>query len=516
MSLESSAPTADQIVRNMLRWRSSFMAFLFDCIKTTNEGSGEIQSAPRLGYLKRAYECIEGNKISVIVKGRQMFFTHFMSAYYLWSVLFEENVRLGVMNQNEDKAADLLETRIAPLYERLPSGYPWPELKIKRLTIVNELNNSRILAVSSTSDALRSFTFSKIWLDEFGFQDNQDKTLRSAIPATKGKIGKLILVSTPVPKTLYEDLGRKELDIHFTPIVHMEGVTEYRNTRGHAVLYVHHTADPDRRSPEWIAETIKAEGELAYEVEYNLKWVLPSGKPVFNGFRRSTYCGDYRTPLEDSVLDIGWDFGGHHPACVITEKDSVSRHYLHKAVMGVDIDFDLFMDQMADMIEAEFPGKLRTARFYCDPAGAAVNGQGTAPPAQFLLGRRFGKVVKSIRSSPGDRVRAMKTLMNKMIGGIPAVLMHPMLGEAWHVDGTVEAGIMIEGFETGLVYDAVRGSGGLHKMTYKKDQWYEHIFDAWGYVFIYLYPGLMPSEFEERIMSRQGLVNHKKRRTLRR
>lgn len=445
-----------------------------------------------MAYLAASYRAIEENKTTILVKSRQMFFTHFMSAYYLWLVLFRENVRLGVMNQKEEDAADLLDTRIRPLYERLPEGYPWPELEIKRLTIINELNNSRIVAFSSSADATRGKTFTRIWLDEFGFQENQERTLRAALPAVKGPEGKLIIVSTPVPKTLYEDLANKEIDVEFAPIERMRGVTEYRNMRGHCVLYVHHSADPGKRSEEWIEDTKRAEGDMAYEVEYNLKWLLPKGKPVFGEFRRELYCRkleyDRHVPL-----DVGWDFGGHHPACVIAQKDELGRLSVLKAVMGFDEDLYQFMDRIEQVIADEFPGA--DLRFYCDPAGKAKSGQGTAPPAQLILQQRFRRKVRSLYSKPADRVRAIKQLMNRLIGGVPGLQLAPLLGEVTHPDGKRECGLMIEGFETGLIWDS--SSSGVNKMAYKKDGWYEHLFDAFGYMFIFLYPGYMPEGFGE-------------------
>jgi hypothetical protein len=507
-----SGKTPKQKADDLQRWEGDFLAFLTECIYTTDEGSGEVRIAPKMRYLKEVYDCVENNKYSVIVKSRQMFFTHYFAAYYLWMVMFKENVRLGVMNQNEDDAADLLDTRIRPLYERLPEGYPWPKLEIKRLTIINEAMTSRIVATASTANKMRGKTFTRVWLDEFGFQENQEATLRSAMAAVKGPIAKLIINSTPVPRSLYEELGRKELDVNFEPIERMQGVTEYRNNRGHCVLYVHHTADPNKRSEEWIEETIKTEGELAYQVEYNLKWLLPVGKPVFKGFTKETYCRPYKHfgIMDGPRLSEGWDFGGHHPAWVCAQRGPVGNLVTHKAIMGVDMDLYDFMDLVEEIREREFGGMEYD--MYCDPAGDAVNGQGTAPPAQMILEQRFKKKVRSIRSKPADRVRAMKQLMGKIYGGYPGLVLHPMLGEAYHQDGQVETGVMIEGFETGLVYDKLRGNDvGVHKLTYKKDQWFEHLFDALGYMFIYLYPGLMPADFEARMMEREKIVQHRKR-----
>lgn len=495
----------------MARWQSSFLDFLWDCIRTTDEGVGEVRLAPRMRYLKEVDDAVQANKQTIIVKSRQMFFTHYFAAYYLWMVMFHENVRLAIMNQNEDDAADLMETRIKPLYERLPEEYPWPELVIKRLTIINEKMTSRIVATSSTSNRLRGKTFTRVWLDEFGFQDNQEATLRSAMAASKGPIAKLIINSTPVPKSLYEELGRKLLDVNFEPIEKMQGVTEYRNTRGHCVLYVHHTADPDKRSEEWIEQVKKEEGELAYSVEYDLKWLLPVGKPVFAGFNRSMYCGPYKKHgiVEGVTCEDGWDFGGHHPAWVRSQRLPTGQLITHKAVMAVDMDLYKFMDLIEEIIEREFKGL--PYNMYCDPAGAAVNGQGTALPAQRILEQRFHKKVRSIKSAPSQRVTAMKQLMGKLIDSEPGWILHPLLGEVHHADGQIETGVMIEGFETGLVYDKLRGGDvGVHKLTYKKDQWFEHLFDSCGYKFIYLYPGLMPIDFQRRMEEREGLIQHRR------
>jgi hypothetical protein len=408
------------------------------------------------------------------------------------------------MNQKEEDAVDLLDTRIRPLYERLPEGYPWPKLDIKRLTIVNELNNSRIVAFSSSADATRGKTFTRIWLDEFGFQENQERTLRAALPAVKGVEGKLIIVSTPVPKTLYEDLANKELESTFVPIAVMTGVTQYLNTRGHAVLYVHHTADPSKRSDEWVEDTRRSEGEMAYEIEYNLKWMLPKGRPVFSEFRRDLYVRSLTYDAQQP-LHLGWDFGGHHPACVIAQKDGLNRMQVLRAVMGFDEDLYSFMDRIDDVLHAEFPNA--DLRFYCDPAGKARSGQGTAPPAQLLLQQRFRIKVRSVYSKPADRIRAIKQLMGKLIGGESGLQLAPLLGEVTHPNGKRECNLMIEGFETGIVWDS--------KMSYKKDGWYEHLMDAFGYMFIFMYPGYMPN-MEEQEERREKRVERKQIRSLRR
>jgi len=496
------------------KWRDSFWDWYCDCVWTRDEGdlTSPIKRAPQYRYLKELYECIENNKTVVVEKSRQMFVTHFMSAYYMWLLLFKPAIRCGIMSQNEEQVVDLLATRIVPIYRALPEGYPWPELEIKRLLLINTLTGGLIEGHTSGANRTRGKTYSIVWLDEFGFQENQEETLRAAIPATGGKDAKLVIVSTPAPDTLYEEIVVKERDWGVPAIERMQGFTESRSIRGYCIASVHHTADPNRRSSEWRAEKIREIGQRAFDVEHDLKWVMPVGKAVFGDFSRRLYCEPYSRfgILSRLPIEIGVDFGGHFPAAVIMQKDVFGRCVVHDALMIEDCELYHFMDELRDLLEQDYPGM--EYRFYCDPAGASINLQGTAPPAQLLMQKYFGRSVRFLKSSPSDRVRAIQTLMSRVIGGEPGLILHPELGRFLSKDGKEERSIMIKGFESGLVFDRPRASGGYRNLAYKKDGFYEHLFDAFGYAFIFLFPGFMPNEWQEK----KGFMPEVKRRLLRR
>lgn len=488
--------TPEFIAGRMHVWRNSFWDWFVDCVYTVTEGDLDepVKRAPAFRYLKLAHERIEASKNFVWVKSRQMYATHFMSARYLWKVMFQPYARLGIMSQKERDVQDLIETRIKPIYETLDKRFPWPSVEFKRLDVVNEAANSRIVGYAAGADQTRGKTFTELWLDELGFQENQESTMRAAIPATNGKDAKLVLVSTPVPDTLFHELCKKK-DLGFEAIEHMQGVTEERNERGYTIFSVHHTADPSKRGEEWIQERIKENGWQAYEVEYNLKWILPTGKPVFGTFRRELNCKPYKAIglQRDVPMEIGADFGGHYPAAVWFQKDSLGRCLIHKALMMEDADLETFMQEMRAIQEDEFYGM--PFNLYCDPAGASVNLQGTAPPAQILMQRFFSKAVRFKRSSPADRVHAGGILINKLKGGTPGIVVAPNCGTFIDKDGNVKEGVMVDGFEYGLVFDKPRGEGKSFKgLAYKKDGFYEHLFDAWFYGFIFLWPGFVERE----------------------
>jgi hypothetical protein len=178
------------------------------------------------------------------------------------------------------------------------------------------------------------------------------------------------------------------------------------------------------------------------------------------------------------------------------QKDGLGRCVVHRAIMIEDAEFYHFCDELKGVLEEDFAGM--DYHLYCDPAGASKNLQGTAPPVQLLMQRYFGKPVRYLFSKPGDRVRAIQILMSRVIGGEPGLILNPSLGEFVNKSGELQEGVMIRGFESGLIYEKPRLAGGYRSLAYKKDGFYEHLFDAFGYAFLFLFPGFMPQKEEDK------------------
>lgn len=490
--------TAEFVAHKFKLWKNDFWQWFVDCVYTIDEADIDtpIKLATPFKYLKIFHETIQENDVTVVVKSRQLFFTWFVAARFLHNFLFRPYSRSVFMSQRQTQVEDVIKNRIVAIYENLPKGFPWPELKdrehIKNLSLTHPSQKIRSLVIGLPSgpNQARGMTGTELWLDELGFQEYQELTLKTIRPLVKKEKTKLIITSTPNPGTHYEELCKSVAENNIEE--KMTGVWKHHNEQGDCVLSVRYDAHPEQRSKEWAEQKKKEVGDLTWRVEYNLEWTLPAGKPVFPEFNKEQYCVPYTkhgTFTRDFPLDVGLDFGGHYPAAVFGQKDSLGRHLVHKAVMAEDEELADFLIRVEDIIREEF--KATEFRLFCDPAGGSVNLQGTAPPASVLVENHFKKPVHYIHSHPYDRIRAIKMLMNKKKGETMGIIFAPDLGQFIAKDGTVRNGIMIEGLEHGYVYD--KGKNQLHytKVNPKKDGFFEHPFDAWGYMFILVFPALM-------------------------
>lgn len=90
----------------------------------------------------------------------------------------------------------------------------------------------------------------------------------------------------------------------------MKGITEYDTDQGVHVLRIHYTADPDKCTPEWIAEQKKGTTQAAWEQEYEINFHVPKGKPYYPEFRMDFHVAEKPIPpIVDRPIFRGWDFG---------------------------------------------------------------------------------------------------------------------------------------------------------------------------------------------------------------
>lgn len=492
--------TPEFVIAKFAQWRADPWRFYTDMVWTADESDLDDPVKPftPFAYLHEFHKAIESHDTTIVVKGRQMFFTWAVAARFVYNLLFKPYSRSMFMSQRESQVEDVIAKRIVFIIKQLDDRFPWPDFSkksIKRMSIDHPDGEIRSLIVGTPSgeDQARGMTGTELWFDEFGFLENQDLILKTSRPLIKKGKTKLIITSTPNPDTFYESLVKSIEDGSHKD--HMQGVWSHVNENGDFVLSCRYDAHPDQRSEEWAESKRKEVGELAWRVEYGLEWTLPKGKPVFPEFSFDTYCLPYekhKVPDRANPICLGFDFGGHHPSMVAHEKDSLGRCVMHLAILGEDVDLDSFLvDIVNPALEEKFPGVTRFL-IACDPAGEAISGQGVGAPAKEVLENHFQLPVECVRTSPADRARAIKILMNKMKGGTPGILMAPDLGHYYRVDGSIIKGVMIEGFKHGYVYAKKRGARmDSYQLAPHKDGLYDHLFDAWGYRFIYDFPALL-------------------------
>lgn len=114
-------------------------------------------------------------------KVRQIGATTFISTYFLWRTLFYSNTNSFILSLGARESSDVL-SRVTFMYENLPEWLRTPLLEGAK-TSIKFKNNSGVVALPGTPDALRGRSATSVILDEFAFLQNADKILSASVPA---------------------------------------------------------------------------------------------------------------------------------------------------------------------------------------------------------------------------------------------------------------------------------------------------------------------------------------------
>lgn len=521
------------VAEKMLLWQSSFWEWYCDNVWTIDEAdmSAPIKKAPQFRYLKEQYEIEEDSKVLVVIKSRRMFQSHFQYARILYNFLFVPFSKNLIISKKENDVKEGLRHRILAMHERLDKRFPChvclkPRKDIHELEIMHpdKAIGSHILGLPSGSDQIRSYTATRVFVDESAFHEKKDQieTFAALKPAIEGPSGKAIIVSTPKPDTKFEELTTQlNPDV---PMEHiMEGLDLASNKFNHKVLFLRYLADPKKRTEEWFfkekfgttVDGIPIPGasgvdEYDWRREYELSFDYPLGTPVVQEFKRDIHCvpyAKYGEYMEDKPLEVGIDFGSRFPAVVFMQVDSLNRLIVHDGIMPYDENLDVFLPRIDRYIHEHFPDVCKI-NIYCDPAGSARSGQGTAPPATEAIYQHFKIVAKYKPSKPKDRARVIRKLAGKIIGPAPSLIVNPHAGIYINSAERKEiTGVIPKALEIGWVYDSDK-PGQLEPL---KDDFHDHLMDAMGYAVTFLYPNLFSEEARKRVERKP-----KKKKTLRR
>lgn len=499
------------VAKKMMLWQDSFWDWFLDNVHTSDEvdSLNPVKPAPAFRYLQEIDKIERESKVSVIVKSRRMFISHYEYAKTLWSFLFVPFSKNLVIAKKEVDVRDAMRSRILAMYYRLDPRFPC-HVKLKPRTHIHELElihpdrnmGSHIMGLPSGADQVRQYTATRILVDEFAFHDKtaQEQTFDAIAPAISGPNGKATIVSTPCPDTKFEKLTQDlNPDIPIREI--MPGLSVGVNRLNQTVIFLKYMADPNKRTQAWYykekygttVEGIPIPGasgvdEFTWRREYELSFEFPVGEPVVPEFKKELHCAAYATHgqiLPDKALEVGLDFGSRFPAVVFSQVDSLGRLIIHDGIMPQDMNLDRFLIKIDNEIKTKYKD-IKRVNFYCDPAGGSRSNQGTAPPAVQSVFEYFKVKPKYVLSKPEDRARAIRKLAGQLIGGVPGLIVNPLAGLYITPGGKEQAGIIPKALEIGWVYDENKAS----KLEPLKEGFYEHIMDALGYQFIFLYPSL--------------------------
>ena len=279
----------------------------------------------------------------------------------------------------------------------------------------------------------------------------------------KIKITSLDLPSTPealsvIKEELPEDIEVTEL---------MPGLKCWTNPSNlFKVIRLHRSADPLKRTAEWMKTTRAGMDTATWLREYELIWEALEGKPVYEDDWSSEFHTS-KSPLGwNPRLTVcrGWDFG-LYPAVIFAQLFSQSRLMVLREAVGVDIATERFTYEVSRLSLEWFPG----ARFveFIDPTGKNRAGTDGRAYTQLLTKKPLlAKRVIRGANAPASRHTAVVSFLSSNVRGHPSLL----------VDSSCD--YLLKGFNGGYMY-------GYNKGTLKpkpEKNIFSHIHDALQYL----------------------------------
>lgn len=138
-----------------------------------------------------------GNRLTIILKARQLGISWLATAFALWLANFHSNVQIVCISRDEKKAWKLID-KVKYMYDNLPEHLKKP-LNVRNRGELRWEDGSYIQALPSNPGNAVSFTASLIIVDEWAEQEYAEemyKALKPTIDGSGGVGGRLIGIST--------------------------------------------------------------------------------------------------------------------------------------------------------------------------------------------------------------------------------------------------------------------------------------------------------------------------------
>lgn len=228
----------------------------------------------------------------VIVKlPRQMGKTTTTAAFFIWYVLFQSHKVCAILANKAPIAQEIL-NRIQLMYENLPSFMQQGIVEWNKRSITLE-NGSRILAAATSSSAIRGYSLSLVFMDEFAHVPNNiaEEFFTSTFPTlSSGKETKILMASTPNGLNHYCKFWTEALTgkNDFVPI-------EYAWNK------------MPGRDEVWFKEQLRALGEQKFRQEVLCEF-LGSSDTLISGAKLALMVLNQQQPI---VTEDGWHVYEH-------------------------------------------------------------------------------------------------------------------------------------------------------------------------------------------------------------
>ena len=187
----------EEQIREYVKCSKDPIYFIENYVKiiTLDKGFVQISLYP---FQKQAITDINDNRRVIVKAGRQVGKTTMVVGYILWYILFNEDKFVAILANKAPTAREIL-NRIKIAYEALPL---WLQQGVRTWNKgdIELENNCRVMATSTASSAIRGYSISLLYLDEFAFVPSNiaDEFFTSVYPTiSSGTQSKILISSTP-------------------------------------------------------------------------------------------------------------------------------------------------------------------------------------------------------------------------------------------------------------------------------------------------------------------------------
>ena len=251
--------TKDQ-VKEIIRCSNDPEYFLSEYIKVISLDDGLVPFHP-YPFQQKLVDSFHNNRFTICKLPRQSGKSVTVTAYLIHQAIFRDNINVAILANKRETAYELM-AKLQTSYENLPKWLQQGVLAWNKGSIELE-NGSRITASSTSSSAVRGFSYNIVMLDEFAFVPTNiaDEFFSSVYPTiSSGKSTKVIIVSTPNGMNhfykLWNDAEKK------------------RNS--YNAIEAHWSEVPGR-DERWKEETISNTSEAQFQQEFECDFIGSAG-----------------------------------------------------------------------------------------------------------------------------------------------------------------------------------------------------------------------------------------------
>ena len=238
-------------VQEYVKCRDSIVYFLKNYVQVIHVDKGLVPF-DLYDYQEDLINIIDNNRYVIVKSARQSGKSVTSLGYILHYILFNKTKIVGMLANKASTSRELL-GRLQTAYQHLPKFLQQGIVEWNKGNLELE-NGSKIIASSTSSSAIRGYSFSLLFLDEFAFVQRTiaDAFIKSVYPTiSSGKDTKIIMVSTPNGYNLFYKFWNDAV----------EGNNQFKTFK------IHWTSIPDR-DQEWRRKIISDIGEEAFRQEY--------------------------------------------------------------------------------------------------------------------------------------------------------------------------------------------------------------------------------------------------------